>query len=216
MNNILRTYTFLDNLCLGVDQALRAVSGASKTSGRPYPANALKDQEMTLPQRNYSAALMRINHAGEVCAQALYHGQGLGSRNRLVKEKMRRAALEEGDHLAWCAKRLTELHSHTSYLNPFWYASSFAIGLSAGMIGDQWSLGFLAETENQVVQHLEKQLGELPATDQKSQMIINQMQQDEANHRDDAMQAGAAELPTWLKRVMQFTAKIMVKTAFWI
>ncbi len=211
-----RAYTFLDQLCLGLDQALRAVAGHAQTTTRIYPAKNTTETPLTDEQRKHAAALMRINHAGEVCAQALYHGQGLVSRQPVVKEKMQQAALEEGDHLAWCETRLMELSSHTSYLNPVWYAGSFAIGLAAGLVGDKWSLGFLAETENQVVRHLEKHLTLLPAEDHKSQRILQQMQQDEAEHRDDAVQAGAAELPLFIRKLMEFTSKVMVKTAYWV
>src|SRR5579872_2336262 len=154
----MRHYSAIDQLCLQADQALRAVFGTPKTTNRPNPANTEKDPELTKDQRQQITALMRINHAGEVSAQALYHGQGLTSRTQTVKQKMQQAAIEEGDHLNWCATRIEELGSHTSYLNPFWYAGSFAMGLTAGMIGDKWSLGFLAETENQVVKHLQSHL----------------------------------------------------------
>src|SRR4029078_1478386 len=146
-------------------------------------------------QRKQSAALMRVNHAGEVCAQALYHGQGVVSRTSQVQEKMQLAALEEGDHLHWCRQRLEELGSHTSYLNPLWYAGSFCIGMAAGMIGDKWSLGFVAETERQVIKHLEKHLKLLPAQDQRSYTVLERMEKDEAHHRDEAIAAGANDWP---------------------
>jgi len=211
-----RHYTLLDHLCLGIDQALRAVLANAKTTERTYPAKNEREADLTLEQRKQAAALMRINHAGEVCAQALYQAQGLVSHRPELREKLQRAAIEEGDHLAWCHTRLVELGSHVSYLNPFWYAGSFAIGLAAGVIGDRWSLGFLAETENQVVKHLEKHLQLLPSGDQKSYKILQQMHQDEAEHRDYAINEGAAILPEWVKKVMQMTSKIMVKTAYWI
>ncbi|MEO8401295.1 MAG: 2-polyprenyl-3-methyl-6-methoxy-1,4-benzoquinone monooxygenase [Gammaproteobacteria bacterium] len=211
-----RHYSLLDNICLGLDQALRAVFANAKTTERPYPAKDLVEADLTQDQRKQVAGLMRVNHAGEVCAQALYHGQGLVSRRLDVKEKMQQAAIEEGDHLVWCNKRLTELGSHASYLNPLWYTGSFAIGLTAGLIGDKWSLGFLAETENQVVKHLEEHLQLLPQIDQKSFRILEQMHQDEAEHRDHALDSGAAVLPVWIKKMMQMASKVMVKTAFWI
>jgi len=211
-----RRYSLLDKICLGVDQAVRAISATSKTTGRVYPGKSEQESDLTPEQRKQAAALMRINHAGEVCAQALYHGQGLVSRRLDVKEKMQHAAIEEGDHLAWCQMRLVELGSHTSYLNPCWYIGSFAMGLAAGLIGDKWSLGFLAETENQVVQHLENQLQQLPENDKRSFNILSQMHEDEAQHRDDALSSGAATLPQWIKNVMRFTSKVMVKTAYWI
>jgi len=211
-----RHYTLQDKICLGIDQALRAIFANPKTSGRVYPGKNEAESHLTSEQRKHAAALMRINHAGEVCAQALYHGQGLVSRRHDVKEKMQQAALEEGDHLAWCQTRLLELGSHTSYLNPCWYVGSFAIGITAGLIGDKWSLGFLAETENQVVTHLEKHLQQLPENDKRSYQILWQMREDEAQHRDDAMQFGAAKLPGLIKKIMRFTSKVMVKTAYWI
>jgi ubiquinone biosynthesis monooxygenase Coq7 len=159
---------------------------------------------------------MRVNHTGEVCAQALYHAQSLSSRNDSIRANMQQAAIEEGDHLAWCKARLDELGAHTSYLNPLWYASSFAIGVAAGMIGDAWNLGFLAETEKQVVEHLERQLKQLPFCDEKSYAILQQMQIDEQHHHDEAMLSGAKELPLLIKKLMHVTATLMVKTAYWV
>lgn len=209
-----RNFTALDKICLSVDQAMRAIFANAKTSSRSYPAAKEVESHLTQEQRKHIAALMRINHAGEVCAQALYHGQGLASRCRDIKEKMQQAALEEGDHLAWCRTRIVELGSHTSYLNPFWYAGSFAIGLTAGLVGDKWSLGFVAETENQVIKHLEKHLQQLPQDDQRSFKILAQMQQDEAQHRDEALHSGAAALPEWIRKIMGMTSKMMVKIAY--
>lgn len=211
-----RKLSLSDKICLGLDQAVKSVFGKPLTTNRKNPA--LNETECTLTQaeRKHSAALMRINHTGEVCAQALYHAQSLVSRRKDIKEKMQHAAIEEGDHLAWCHRRLTELASHTSYLNPVWYAGSFVIGLSAGLIGDKWNLGFLAETENQVVQHLENHLKLLPSDDIKSHKIIMQMRSDEAAHRDDAFHAGAAELPEFIKKLMQFSSKVMVKVTYWV
>lgn len=211
-----RNYSKVDQLCLGLDQALKAIFGNATTTDRKYPGDTVPEPLLTDAERKQAAALMRINHAGEVCAQALYHGQGLVSRRHDVKEKMQHAAIEEGDHLDWCSRRLMELSSRTSYLNPLWYVGSFSIGLTAGLIGDKWSLGFLAETENQVVKHLETHLDLLPEADEKSMAILQQMQHDEAQHRDDARKAGAAELPFFIKKLMTFTSKIMVKTSYWI
>lgn len=209
-----RHYTVFDKICLHVDQALRAIWAQPKTSERIYPGLNESENDLTPETRRHAAGLMRINHAGEVCAQALYHGQGLVSERPDVKEKMQQAAREEGDHLTWCQTRLTELDSHPSYLNPIWYVGSFAIGVTAGIIGDKWSLGFLAETENQVVAHLEKHMQQLPENDKRSYKILLQMQQDEAHHRDEAIESGAAELPRWIKQWMQLASKIMVKTAY--
>ena len=211
-----RHYTFFDSLCLGIDQALRAVFADAKTTERPYPAEHETETPLTTDERKHAAGLMRVNHTGEVCAQGLYQAQALVSRRRELKKALQQAAIEEGDHLTWCSTRLAELGSHASYLNPLWYAGSFAIGLTASIAGDKWSLGFLAETESQVVKHLEKHLELLPASDNKSHKILQQMQKDEAEHRDQAIHSGAATLPTWIKKCMQVTSMIMVKTAYWI
>jgi len=159
---------------------------------------------------------MRINHAGEVCAQALYQGQAVASRDLAVQEKMQQAALEEGDHLDWCRRRLDELGSQTSYFNPLWYAGSFCIGMAAGMIGDKWSLGFVAETERQVIKHLTGHMALLPQQDQRSYKILKKMEEDEARHRDTAIESGAHELPGYIKSVMALTSRIMVKTAYYL
>jgi len=211
-----RHYAVADFFCLGVDHVLRALLNNPKTTARNYPAECIRDAELTHLQRKHSAALMRINHAGEVCAQALYHGQAIASRNPDIKKSMQQAAIEEGDHLTWCRMRLMELGSHTSYLNPFWYAGAFTLGLSAGLIGDQWSLGFLAETEKQVVEHLERHLQALSEEDHRSKKILQQMQIDEAEHRDAAIDAGAKMLPFFLKKWMEITSKVMVKIAYWV
>lgn len=211
-----RNYTFFDRLCLGMDQAVRALAGSVKTTGLGYPGKSVEEQPLNEQQRKHSAALMRINHAGEICAQALYHGQGVVSRSVEVQEKMHQAAVEEGDHLTWCQQRLVELGSHTSYLNPLWYAGSFCIGMVAGVIGDKWSLGFVAETERQVIKHLRQHLQLLPEQDQRSYIILQQMESDEAKHRDEAIRLGARELPDVIKTTMTWTSKVMVKTAYWV
>jgi ubiquinone biosynthesis monooxygenase Coq7 len=161
--------------------------------------------------RNKSASLMRVNHVGEVCAQALYQGQALTSRSIDVKDKMNEAAEEEIDHLNWCYQRIEQLDSHTSYLNPIWYLGSFALGIGAGLAGDKWSLGFLAETERQVVEHLESHLERLPAEDTISRAIVSQMAEDEAKHAEMAVENGAAELPEFIKQAMKKTAGLMTK-----
>jgi ubiquinone biosynthesis monooxygenase Coq7 len=211
-----RQYSWLDQLCLSADQALRAITNNPKTTKRPYPAEMESVSMLSESERKHSAGLMRVNHAGEVCAQALYHGQGLVSKSEAIKNKMQESALEEGDHLAWCHTRLRELGSHTSYLNLFWYMGSFKLGMIAGLIGDKWSLGFLAETENQVVEHLQSHLRKLPRDDKQSQQILQQMKQDEALHRDEAKAAGAHELPLLIKNLMRACSKVMVKTAYWV
>lgn len=159
---------------------------------------------------------MRVNHAGEVCAQALYQGQALTARNTDVRAKLERAAQEENDHLAWTAERLGELGARPSYLNPLWYTGSLAIGAIAGMIGDRWSLGFLAETEHQVVEHLEGHLTRLPAEDRRSRALVEQMREDEGRHATTALEAGASELPLPARRIMRLVAKVMTTTAYWI
>lgn len=211
-----RHYSLLDKLCLGIDQAVRALADTTKTTGQVYPAKKVPEHSLTDAERKQSAALMRINHAGEICAQALYHGQGMVSRSNGVQAKMQQAALEEGDHLAWCKQRLDELGSHVSYANPLWYAGSFCIGMAAGMIGDQWSLGFVVETERQVIQHLQRHLHVLPKQDERSHAILVRMESDEAKHRDEALAAGARELPTLVQWIMKLTSKVMVKTAYYI
>jgi len=212
----IRNYSLLDKVCMGLDAAVRAVADNAKTTDRHYPAKDTKESKMSEADKKHSAGLMRINHAGEICAQALYHGQGFATKTESIKYKMQQSAIEEGDHLAWCKKRLTELGSHTSYLAPLWYAGSFSIGFTAGMIGDKWSLGFLAETENQVVKHLEKHINVLKTKDAKSLDILEQMQKDEAEHRDEAIKAGANKLPEPVQKLMALTSKVMVKTAYWV
>lgn len=211
-----RQYSLLDKLCIGIDQAIRTLTDNALTSGQVYPARAVAEEEMSDTERKHVAGLMRINHAGEVCAQALYHGQAVASRDNSVQQKMEQAALEEGDHLDWCKKRLDELGSHTSYLNPIWYAGSFCIGMAAGMVGDKWSLGFVAETERQVIKHLSSHMDLLPTQDQRSHTILERMERDEAHHRDEAIHAGAHELPGYIKSVMALTSKLMVKTAYYL
>lgn len=211
-----RHYTFFDRFCIGLDQAVRALADNAKTTGHPYPADHIEEHHLTHEQRKHAAALMRINHTGEICAQALYHGQGVVSRSRHIQEKMQQAAIEEGDHLAWCKQRLDELGSHTSYLNPLWYTGSFCIGMVAGMVGDQWSLGFVVETERQVIKHLKGHLHLLPAADARSYKILEKMEQDEAKHRDEAITSGAKELPHIVKACMALMSKVMVKTVYWV
>lgn len=212
----LREYNLFDRCCLKLDQTVRALLGTPKTTGKVYPAQSLEEDELTNEARQHAAGLMRVNHAGEVCAQALYHGQASVSRSTFIQEKMQEAAIEEGDHLLWCEKRLLELGSHTSYLNPLWYSGSFCIGIVAGILGDDWSLGFVAETEQQVIRHLNQHLAALPHEDARSHAILQQMQKDEATHRDEAIRSGARELPRVIKKMMALTSKIMVKTTYWI
>ncbi len=210
-----RSYSLPEQICCLLDDGLRTLFDIPRTTGRPYPAQNQVEPELNAAEIRHAAGCMRVNHAGEVAAQGLYHGQGLVSRATEVRTKMAEAAVEEGDHLAWCSRRLSELHSHRSYLTPLWYTGAFAIGLTAGMIGDKWSLGFLAETERQVVNHLENHLASLPPADTKSRAVVHQMQQDEGAHRDAAVAAGAAELPAVIKGVMRLTSRLMVGVAYY-
>lgn len=212
----MREYSLIDRICLSVDQGLRTLTGIAQTTAAPYPANGIPEAEFDTQTRKTAAALMRVNHTGEVCAQALYHGQGLVSKDPALQQKLQHAAIEEGDHLTWCQTRIDELGGHASFLNPLWYGGSFCLGMVAGMVGDKWSLGFLAETERQVLVHLEKQLAALPSEDQRSQAILKKMETDEAKHRDEAVSLGANELPEIVKKIMRAMSKVMVKTAYWI
>ncbi|MDX1901616.1 MAG: 2-polyprenyl-3-methyl-6-methoxy-1,4-benzoquinone monooxygenase [Gammaproteobacteria bacterium] len=212
----MRNYSIMDQMCLALDDALRAVQNNPRTTAREYPAARLPEAEMTPVEQKHAAACMRINHAGEVSAQGLYHGQSWTSRSQTLRANFAAAAIEEGDHLAWCTQRLFELGSRKSLLTPFWYAGSFMIGVTAGIAGDRWSLGFLAETETQVMKHLDKHLNEIPNTDQRSHAILKQMQIDEGEHRDHAVEAGAAHLPSPIKKLMQFMSAVMVKTTYWV
>lgn len=217
MTNNQRHYSKVDQFCLGLDQFVRGLAGKTAASQqRDYPARKTPEAELTRSERKHAAGLMRVNHAGEVAAQALYHAQALMSREPCVKQQMQTAALEEGDHLAWCEQRLRELGDKTSLLNPVWYAGSFAIGMAAGLAGDKWSLGFVAETERQVVNHLQTHLQKLPEKDQRSAQVLQQMQADEATHRDSAINAGANVLPDTIKKLMHFISRMMVKAAYWI
>ena len=167
-------------------------------------------------QRAHAAGLMRINHAGEVAAQGLYQGHAAVARDKVIEEQMQRAANEEFDHLAWCEQRLTELGAAPSRLSPFWYAGAFAIGAASGVLGDRWSLGFIAETERQVCEHLESHFERLPRNDARSRAILERMHEEEAEHGENAVEAGAAELPPPIRRLMKLTAKFMTRTAYWL
>jgi len=211
-----RVYSSLDSFLGGLDQALRTVFGPPPAAQRPNPAAALPETGLDAAARELAGRLLRVNHTGEICAQALYQGQAATARLTDVREKMERAAQEENDHLAWTAERLHELGTHTSYLNPLWYAGSFAIGAAAGLAGDRWSLGFVAETERQVIRHLEGHLTRLAPQDTQSRAILEQMKRDESHHATVAIEHGAAELPEPVKRLMQLTSKVMTTTAYWV
>jgi ubiquinone biosynthesis monooxygenase Coq7 len=211
-----RTHTSLDHLIGQIDQALHTIFGPAPRAVRNNPASVREEAELKSSERELSGRLMRINHAGEICAQALYQGQAATARLPQVRGKMEQAAQEENDHLAWTEERIRELNGHTSYLNPLWYAGSFAIGALAGVIGDKWSLGFVAETEKQVVKHLEGHLQRLPTEDHKSRAILEQMRDDEGRHATVAIESGGAGLPEPVRQVMRCTSKIMTRTAYWI
>jgi ubiquinone biosynthesis monooxygenase Coq7 len=211
-----RTYTPLDRLIGQLDQALQTVFGPAPHASRPNPAHGKSDEGSTAAERELAGRLMRINHTGEICAQALYQGQALTARLSNVREKMEQAAIEENDHLAWTAERIQELGTHTSLLNPLFYLSSFTIGAAAGIAGDKWSLGFVAETERQVIRHLESHLARLSPKDEKSRAILEQMKEDEAHHATVAIEHGAAQFPEPVQRLMQLTSKAMTTTTYWV
>lgn len=214
--NANRRLTLLDKLLIQVDHGLRAVTGQAAGAGRANPANALPDEGGDEAGRRRSAGLMRVNHAGEVAAQALYRGQALAARGSRVRDTLIRGAAEESDHLAWCRERLAELGARTSRLDPVWYTGSFAIGVVVGLAGDRWSMGFVAETERQVVAHLDRHLKALPPGDRRSRAIVQQMQLDEGRHATVALEAGASDLPPPVKQAMRLTARIMTTTAYWV
>ena len=202
----------LDALIIATDNALRTLSGASH-GGRPMPGGPQDEHAMGTDDRRLSGALMRINHVGEVCAQALYQAQAMSTRDPLLRRHFEQAAREETDHLAWTQQRLEELGSRPSLLNPLWYAGSFGIGLLAGRAGDATSLGFVVETERQVERHLEGHLEELPAADERSRAVVRQMKEDEARHAVQAEEAGASPMPAPVRWAMRAAARVMTGTA---
>jgi 3-demethoxyubiquinol 3-hydroxylase len=205
----------LDGLIVEFDKGLRTLF-AQGHSIRPHPDSGVAEAGLSDSEKKNAAALMRINHTGEICAQALYQGQALTARDPQVQRKLGHAAQEETEHLAWTAQRVHELGSHVSVLNPLWYTSSLAIGAFAGLLGDRWNLGFLAETERQVGAHLQSHLHKLPEADARSRAVVQQMYQDETQHADMAVELGAAELPVPVKLAMQFSGKVMTSTAYWV
>ena len=210
----MRRYSLFDRLITEADKALRTIAPGAMQGTRPNPAHEHSEAPLSETERRHMAGLMRINHTGEVCAQALYQGQALTARLPHVRAEMEQAAREEEDHLAWCEERVRELGSHTSLLNPLWYAMSFGIGAAAGAAGDKWSLGFVAETENQVCAHLQGHLGSAPAQDARSRAILDQMHDDEEKHMKMAQAAGAAELPPPIKGIMGLTSKVMTTLTY--
>lgn len=212
-----RTYTKTDRFFIHFDKAVRTLLAKPATTERPYPAeNIAESEDLSDQEKKHHARLMRINHTGEVCAQALYQGQALTAKLPAVRDQMERAANEENDHLDWCKKRITELDNRTSFLNPFWFASSYAIGSVAGLVGDKWSLGFVAETERQVEKHLQSHLNQIPSKDHRTRMIIEKMKEDEIHHAEIAISAGGKKLPLPLRLGMKLTAKIMTKTVYYL
>ncbi|HAK51036.1 MAG TPA: demethoxyubiquinone hydroxylase family protein [Gammaproteobacteria bacterium] len=204
----------LDKVICDIDRALRISSGSLGTGKRQSPApgegSALKEADCQIASR-----LMRVNHTGEVCAQALYQGQAMTTRNQNIRKIMQQSADEETDHLVWCEQRIKELGSHTSYLNPFFYLGSLSIGALAGTLGDKVNLGFVAATEDGVVTHLKDHLKRLPSSDAKSRAILEKMKDDESRHADKAMQSGGYNYPPMLRRIMRGAAQVMTKTTYW-
>ena len=204
----------IDGFIIEFDRALRSIVGATPMR-RSVPESSMSDEcELTNEEKKHAAGLMRVNHVGEVCAQALYQSQKLHAKSDDLKNKLEHAAIEEEDHLAWCERRLEELDSHPSLLNPVWYAGSFVLGSIAGLAGDKISLGFVAETEKQVEHHLDEHLKELPSNDHRSRAIVAQMRADEIAHGQMAMQEGGVELPSAVQQVMKTMAKVMTVTAY--
>jgi ubiquinone biosynthesis monooxygenase Coq7 len=212
----MKTYSTADKFIMGVDQALVTVFGKPRTTGRDYPAENMSDEGVSGQDKLEAARLMRVNHVGEVCAQALYQAQAMTARNATTREKMQQSSAEENDHLDWCEQRLDELGGRTSLLNPLWYAGSFAIGTAAGLAGERWNLGFVAETEKQVVRHLEDHLQRLSAGDLRSRAIVEQMKIDEGEHATAAIDAGGSLLPPPIQQGMQAMSKVMTRIAYWI
>ena len=209
-----RRLSALDRLIENADQVLRTLSGEANQAGRDSPAACEPEVLLDAEDRRHVAGLMRVNHTGEVCAQALYQGQALTAKLPQVRDKMERAAAEEVDHLVWCEERLQQLGSHTSRLNPLWYGLSFALGAVAGVAGDRWSLGFVAATEERVCQHLSDHLEQLPEDDSRSRKILEQMLEDERRHGELALEAGGEDFPEPVKRAMTAIATVMTNTSY--
>jgi ubiquinone biosynthesis monooxygenase Coq7 len=210
-----RAFGLIDRIIGEIDKAIN-VLGSIPSPGRPAPAGSGGEWVLEEAERLESSRLMRVNHAGEVAAQALYRGQALTARDSAAADAMRRAAAEEMDHLAWCDERLRELKAGPSLLNPLWYGGSFLIGSLAGTLGDRISLGFITETERQVESHLRDHLDRLPAADRRSRAIVEQMTHDEMKHGAAAAELGGKELPVWLKTAMQLTSKLMTRGSYWL
>lgn len=210
----MRQLNAIDQFIVRADRALRTLVAGEQFADRPSPAKNIAEAELSPEEARHAAGLMRVNHAGEVCAQALYQGQALTAKLPHVRAEMEKAAAEEVDHLVWCQERLDALNSHTSYLNPLWYGMSFAIGAGAGLVSDKVSLGFVAATEEQVCNHLQHHLKELPTQDVKSRAVVTQMLRDEARHADMALSAGGMRFPAPVKGLMSLVSKAMTKTSY--
>ncbi len=206
---------FVERLISEVDHGLRSVFTTPKSS-RPNPSDTIEEATLSAAEKNKIAALMRINHTGEVCAQALYRGQMAAASDKRTYDMLLQSSIEEQDHLSWTDQRLNEVGGRTSYLNPFWYVASYCIGWATAKHSDAISLGFVEETEKQVGEHLASHLAQLPSQDQKTAAVIDLMQEDEARHGHHAHQAGGQDLPSWLKTVMRFQSKVMTSLAYWI
>lgn len=209
-----RHFSRIDRLLMEVEHALATTFIARPPAQRPNPAQEVQEGELDTVQRGHAAGLMRVNHVGEVCAQALYFGQAAVARDESTRTQLLEAAAEETDHLSWCGDRLQQLGSRPSLFNPLWYAGSYAIGLAAGLRGDGWNLGFVVETERQVEAHLQDHLQALPEADVRSRVIVKAMQADEARHADNAQAAGARELPAPIKRAMRLASGLMKAVAY--
>jgi 3-demethoxyubiquinol 3-hydroxylase len=207
---------FLDRVLAHAQEALQCCAGVAMPTQRAYPAEGLVAPALTAKEQTHSAGLMRVDHTGEVCAQALYLGQAAGASSDAVAKHMAQAADEEADHLQWCQQRLAELDSQTSYLNPVWYSASFLLGYIAARCGDAWSLGFVVETERQVEGHLQQHLQSLPAQDGPSRVILQTMMADEVEHARCAQSHGAKALPVPVRSAMRMTAKIMTNLSYWL
>lgn len=213
----MRQLDVFDRLIMNADTALRTLFiPKQRQAGRENPGLTHAMPILNQEETRHIAGLMRVNHAGEVCAQALYQGQAATAKLTTIKKQMEDAAAEEVDHLAWCEQRLTELNSKPSVLNPLWYSGSFLIGAFAGLAGDRWSLGFVAETERQVAKHLQNHLNNLPKQDTKTHAILTKMHEDEAQHAHTALNAGGAELPSLIKKLMRGISKLLTKSSYYI
>jgi ubiquinone biosynthesis monooxygenase Coq7 len=211
-----RRLTFVDKLICEADTVMRTLSSRGNTAGRPSPASGHSDSTLDESSRRHVAGLMRVNHTGEVCAQALYQGQALTAKLPTVREEMQQAAAEEVDHLVWCEERLRQLDSRPSMLNPAWYGLSFAIGALAGAVGDAVSLGFVAATEERVCAHLKDHLRQLPEDDRRSRLILQQMLEDEERHGENALAAGGQNFPPPVKNTMTALSQVMTRSSYYV